>query len=214
MRVLLAVLMCGVTPVLAAAQVAPARLPANDAIIALGWAGSDHQIHDERRWHGSLLVGVRGGHYWTDHLKTEVDASWNSPGKDEVYENIIHQGGYTYALSDYRATDVRVGVAQLFQFGRNQWVHPYVGVGAELVRRDSSLERRQQSRTVFVQNRNISVDIPAASERDTKVFAQAILKTGLKMYINEKAFFDTELKLGVRDDVDHLLWKLGIGVDF
>src|SRR5687768_7423460 len=118
MRVLLAVLICGVTPAWAAAQTA-AILPANDAIISIGWAGADHHVQDQRRWHGNLLIGISGGHYWTDHLKTEVEASWNSPRRHEVYENIVRQGSYTYALSDYRAFDVRAGIAQLYQFGRN-----------------------------------------------------------------------------------------------
>jgi hypothetical protein len=213
MRVLLAVLICGITPAWAAAQ-AGVSLPANDAIISIGWAGADHHVQDQRRWQGNLLIGVSGGHYWTDHLKTEVEASWNSPRKHEVYENIERQGGYTYALSDYRAFDLRAGVAQLYQFGRNEWVHPYVGVGADMVRRASSLERATQSRTIFLQNRSVSVDIPAATERKTMVFAQAVLKTGLKMYIGEKTFFNTELKFGVRRDVDHLVWKMGMGFDF
>ena len=67
---------------------------------------------------------------------------------------------------------------------------------------------------MFVQNRNIPVDIPGASERKTMVFAQAVLKTGLKMYVGEKTFFNTELKFGVRRDVDHVVWKIGMGVDF
>jgi opacity protein-like surface antigen len=214
MRVLLAMLICGVTPAWAAAQTAPATLPTNDTIIAIGWSGSEHEIHDERRWHGSLLVGLSGGHYWTDHLKTELDASWNSPRGREIYETIERQGGYTYALSDYRAHDIRVGVAQLYQFGRNDWVHPYVGVGVDVVRREASLDRLRQSRTVYLQNRNVPVEIPAASEHTTMVFAHGVVKTGLKMYVNEKAFFNTELKLGVRRDIDHVVWKIGMGVDF
>ena len=214
MRVLVVVLICGVTPAWAAAQTAPATLPSNDTIVSIGWAGARHDIHDQRHWHGSLLVGLGGGHYWTDHLKTEVEASWNSPRTHQVYENLERQGGYTYALSEYRANDIRVGVAQLYQFGRNQWVHPYVGVGADVVRREASLERLPQSRTVFVQNRTIPVDIAGASERKTTVFAQAVLKTGLKMYVGEKTFFNTELKLGARRDVDHVVWKIGMGVDF
>lgn len=215
MRVFLAVLIFGVTPAWAAAQTAAATLPDNDAMFAIGWAGAEHRIYDQRHWHGSLLVAVTGGHYWTDHLKTEVEASWNSPRTREVYENIERDGGSTFALSDYRAHDTRLGVVQLFQFGRNEWVHPYVGVGADVVRRVASIDRLRQSRSVFLPpNRSIPVEIPAASEHRTTVFAHAVLKTGLKMYVSEKAFFNTELKLGLRRDVDHLVWKFGMGVDF
>ncbi|MEO5742430.1 MAG: outer membrane beta-barrel protein [Vicinamibacterales bacterium] len=213
MRVLLAMLMC-VMPAWAVEQTAQAALPDHDTTISIGWTGAEHETRDQRRWHGSLLAGVNVGHYWTDHLKTEAEASWSSPRTHQIYENFERDGGYTYALSDYRAYDIRIGVAQLYQFGRNEWVHPYVGVGADVVRRASSFERLPQSRTIFVQNRNIPVAIPAASERTTGVFAQAILKAGVKMYVSEKAFFNTELKLGVRDDVDHVVWKFGMGVDF
>ena len=212
MRVLLAIVMCA-APVSTAAQTA-VTLPANDAALSLGWAGADHDVRDQRHWQGNLLVGFSTGHYWTDHLKTEVGASWSGSRNHQVYENIERQGGYTYAISDYRAADVRAGVTQLYQFGRNQWVHPYLGVGADVVRRASSLERLPQSRTVFLQNRNVPVEVGAVSERRTFVFAQAVLKTGLKMYVTERTFFSTELKFGLRRDVDHLVWKIGSGIDF
>jgi hypothetical protein len=159
-------------------------------------------------------VAVSGGHYWTDHLKTEVDASWNGQKRGDVFETIERQGGYTFALWDYRADDIRLGVSQLYQFGRNAWVHPYVGAGADIVFRQLSLDRAPQSRTVFSQNRSIPVTIAAATERKTTVFAHAVIKSGLKMYVTEKSFFSTELKVGLRRDVDHVVWKLGMGVDF
>ena len=144
----------------------------NDTIIAIGWAGAEHQIYEQRQWHGSLLVAFSGGHSWTDHLKTDVEAS------------------------------------------RNAWVDPYVGAGVEVVRRQASLDRLPQSRTAYLQNRNVLVDFPALTERKTTVFAQAVLRAGLKMYVTEQAFFNTDLKFGVRRDVDHLVWKLGMGFDF
>src|SRR5918993_307610 len=107
MRVLLAIVMCA-APVSTAAQTA-VTLPANDAALSLGWAGADHDVRAQRHWQGNLLVGFSSGHYWTDHLKTEVEASWNGSRNHQVYENIERQGGYTYAISDYRAADVRGG---------------------------------------------------------------------------------------------------------
>ena len=214
MRVLVAMLIFAATPAWATAQTARATLPANDTIIAMSWAGSEHEIRDDRRWHGSLLVAFSGGHYWTDHLKTEVEGSWDSPGREEVYETIQQQGGSTYAVSDYRARDVRVGVVQLYQFGRNDWVHPYIGAGVHVVRRVTSLERLPQSRVIYLPNRSITTEIPAASERMTAVFAQPVVKAGLKMYVTEKAFFNTEVRFGVRRDLDHVAWRLGVGIDF
>ena len=214
MRVVLAVLMCSAAPVMASAQTRSVTLPKNDATLVLGWSGAEHQHSDERSWHGSLLVGLSGGHYWTDHLKTEVETSWTRPRDKEIFETIERQGGYAYAFSNYRAQDIRFGIVQLYQFGRNEWIHPYVGLGADVVRRQATIERDGQSATVFLQNRSIPVQIPALNERKTSVFAEAVVKTGLKMYVSERAFFNTELKLGMRNDIDHVVWKFGMGVDF
>jgi hypothetical protein len=214
MRVLLVLVLLGVTPAGAAAQAVPVTLPTNDAIVAIGWAGAEHTVYGAGDWHGSVFAGGRAGHYWTDHLKTEINASWSGSGTRQIYETIERQGGYTYAISDYRATDIRVGVAQLYQFGRNAWAHPYVGVGADVVHRSATTERDAQSRSVFVGSKNIPVDIPAASERTTSVFVQAILKAGAKMYVSDAMFFNTELTAGVAHGLDHLVWTIGIGVDF
>ena len=214
MRGVIAAIACSLLPTHAAAQNGQATLRANDIIFTAGWAGADHQIDDDRQWRGSSLVSFSAGRYWTDHLKTEIDVGWSAFPKHEVYQIIERQGGYTYALADHRAHDVRVGFTHVYQFGRNGWVHPYLGIGADVVRRHSALDRSDQSRTIFQQNRSVPVTIPAAAERNTTVFAHAVAKGGLKMYVSENAFFNTELKFGIRRDVDHVVWKLGFGVDF
>jgi hypothetical protein len=217
MRGLIAIAICVAVPGLAAAQTSGAALAANDVTFALGWSGAEHNIydiHDSRRWHASLLAGISGGHYWTDYIKTEVDLSWANPRDREIYETLERQGGFTYALSNYRAHDVRLGVVQLFQFGRNDWVHPYVGLGVDMVRRQATLTRDRQSRVIYLQNRSVPIDISASSERKTTTFAEAVIKTGLKMYATERIFFNTELKLGARSDIDHVAWKFGVGFDF
>jgi opacity protein-like surface antigen len=211
MRVVLAMLIFSLMPAWADAQTS---LPANDIQGAIGWSGADHEHVESRQWYGSALAGLSAGHYWTDHAKTEVEAAWNSPGSRELFENIEREGYATYAISTYKAGDVRIGVAQLYQFGRNQWAHPYVGAGVDLVRRHVSLERPAQTRTVFLRNGNIPVQVPALSMQKTTFFAHAVLKTGLKMYVSEKTFFVTELKFGIRRDVDHAVWKIGMGRDF
>ncbi len=215
MRVAAAILLFWLTPAWAGAQTAPPALPRNDTAIAIGWTGSEFRPETYDNWRSGLLVGVGGGHYWTDHLKTEIDAGWNTSGTDEIYEDLVHEGGLTYATSNRRAHDVRFGVTQIYQFGRNVWVNPFVGAGVDLVRRDTRIDRPQQMRTVYVSpTRNIPVVIPAASERRTDVFGQAVLKTGLKMYATEKTFFTTAFKIGFREDVDYVLWNVGFGVDF
>jgi opacity protein-like surface antigen len=215
MRVIAAMFVCCIVPAAAAAQSAAPQLPKNDLSLSIGWAGSDFQLTRYDSWRGSVLVGAGAGHYWTDHLKTEVEFGWFDPGRDEIYENLDYLGTSTYAVADHTARDLRLGAVQIYQFGRNAWVHPYAGVGFDVIHRDVRIERDRQSRSVFLPpNRTIPVQIPPLSEHRTDVFAQGILKTGLKLYATERAFFNTEMKLGIRRDVDHVVWKVGLGFDF
>ena len=215
MRIGAAVLLCGLTPAWAFAQAPATALPENDASIAIGWSGSDFQLQSYDRWRGGVLAAATAGHYWTDHVKTEIEAAWTTPGTDQIYEDFAYTGAPTYAVSDHTARDVRLGITHIYQFGRNAWVHPFVGAGVDLVRRAARTDRREQTRSVYLPpNRTTPVVIPPAHERRTDVFGQAVLKTGLKMYATERAFFNTELKVGIREDVDHVVWKVGFGVDF
>ena len=45
------------------------------------------------------------------------------------------------------------------------------------------------------------------------VFAQAVLKTGLKMYVGEKTSSTRSSSL-VRRECRLVVWKIGMGVDF
>jgi hypothetical protein len=215
MRIAAIAVVCALLPVRAWAQGAASVVPGNDVAAAVGWSGSDVGAERYDRWRGGVLASIGAGHYWTDHLKTEVDAAWSNSGTDEVYEDIEYSGGVTYAVSDQRVREIRVGVTQVYQFGRNAWVHPFAGVGVDLIQRETRTDRPAQTRTVYVApNRTIPVTVPALNEQRRDVFAQAVLRAGLKMYATEKTFFSTEIKFGVRDDVDHVVWKVGIGVDF
>lgn len=214
MRVTIALLACVMFPSWAAAQ---APLPRNDAAFSIGWSGSEYRSEDYDRWRGSLFLGASGSHHWIDHLKTDIEASWHSRTNSESYEEVIVDGVQTYAISNYRARDLRLSIGQSYQFGRNQWVHPYVGAGADIIHRQSVLDRPTQSRFQSgpVSGRSpTSITVPALHESETRMLVRPFLKSGVKMYASERVFFLTELKLGFAPDLDHALWKLGIGLDF
>jgi hypothetical protein len=82
------------------------------------------------------------------------------------------------------------------------------------VSRRATFARERQSRFIYLQNQTVPIEIPASVERKTTTFAEAVVKTGLKMYATERVFFNTEVKFGVRRDVNHVVWKFGMGFDF
>lgn len=218
MRKGLATLMCALAPALAHAQ-APsevAPLPRNDATASIGWFGAEYdEVGRYNRWHGSLFTGISLGHYWTDNLKTEVEAAWLGQAHADAYEEIVFGEDRTYAESDYRFRDIKVSLAQAFQFGRNAWVHPFLAGGVDVDRLQSTEDRPPQNRVIYLSNRDTrTVFIPGFRETETSVRVRPFVKTGLKMYVSDRSFLTTEVKFGLGGGVDHVLWKTGIGVDF
>ena len=218
MRKALATLICVLAPALAHAQAQPevAPLPRNDATGSIGWFGAEYdEVGRYNRWHGSLFTGLGLGHYWTDNLKTEVEAAWLSEARAEAYEEIVIGDDPTYAVSVYRFRDINVSLAQAFQFGRNAWVHPFAAGGVDVDRIQSTEDRPPQTRPISLSNRDIrTVLVPGVRETETRVRVRPFIKGGLKMYVSERAFFTTEMKFGLGRGVEHVLWKTGIGVDF
>ena len=215
MRTAIAALVCVLAPALAHAQSDVSPLPRNDVTVSTGWIGSEHSETRYNRWHGSLYGGLGVGHYWTDNLKTEVEAAWLSPTKSTSYEEIIIGADRTYAESDYLFRDLKLSVAQSFQFGRNAWIHPFLAAGADVQRLQTTEDRAPQVRTIFVNGReNRAVLVPGLHERELSVRVRPFVKGGFKMYVSDRAFFVQEFKFGLRSGVDHVLWKTGVGFDF
>ena len=213
MRIAIIMLTCALLPGWVQAQ---ALLPRNEAVMAIGWSGSDYQVDTYDRWEGSMFVGAGIARYWTPHLKTDIEAAWTSPAASETYEDLTLGGVSTFARAHRRSRDVRLAVGQSFQFGRNAWAHPYLGAGADIVWRRSVLDRpAQQAYPYGVPARGQpSVQIPALRTSTSELIGVPFVKTGVKMYASERMFFVTELKLGFAPDLDHALWKLGMGMDF
>ena len=192
-------------------------LPANDLAFSVGWSGAEYGASgSEERWRGSLLLGLSAGRYWTPNLKTEIEAGWNSPTRSDIYQEIIIGTARTYGYADHRAADLRVSLGQSYQFGRNQWVHPYLGAGIDVVRRDTRVTRSPQTRPLYVVSgpRPADLYIPPVEQQKTETLARAFIKGGWKMYATDRLFFSTELKVGFASELDHAVAKLGIGFDF
>jgi hypothetical protein len=214
MRLTIILAGCLMFPSWAAGQVS---LPRNEATVSVGWSGSEYPLGEYNRWRGSLFLSLGTGHHWTEHFKTDLEAAWTNRVDTETYEDIAINGVETYVTANYRAHDLRLTIAPVYQFGRNQWVHPYIGGGADVIHRKSVLDRPSQRRfqpAPAIGQPPVNVSVPAVHERDAQLLVRPFLKTGLKMYASERTFFVTELKLGFTSDLDHALWKLGVGFDF
>jgi hypothetical protein len=201
-------------PSTAAPPAAPApvvALPRLDRGGTVGWFSQ--KIGDAQCcpwYHDSLWAGVEGGYYWTEHLKTEAGFAATTDGQTYFGDVPVAIGGVLYAgWSETRVRTRRLTAAQLYQFGHNAWVHPFVGAGVSVVRED-----RRESRMVYPIGvyPNVSGHTELVTTSETVLRGSALV--GMKAYLAKRAYFRTDLVLGFRKGVDEVILRCGFGVDF
>lgn len=203
----------------ASAYAQTAAVPKKDATVSVGWFGAPYPgLERYNRWHGSVFAGAAGGHYWTDHLKSEAEAAWLSRVEVDAYESEAVSDGTLYFRSSYRFQDFKLSFAQIYQFGDNAWVHPYFGAGMDIDSLRSDENRPAQVASIYTpggaSGTSKQVSLAALSERDSRLRARPFVKTGFKFYASDSTFFTTEWKFGLGNGLQHALWKTGIGIDF
>ena len=204
MRIMLAALVCVLFLKVPGVQAQPnVPLSRHDVTISTGWIGAGyHNLEEYRRWHGSVFGGLSLGQYWTDNLKTDVEAGWLSTVKSENYEPVQTAAGRSFARELAVMKDLRLSLSQSVQFGRNAWVHPFLAAGVDVDYLRSIRDRPAQQ----------GVAATRVSERDLRLVP--FVKGGFKIYASDRAFIVQEFKFGVADGLDHALWKTGVGIDF
>jgi hypothetical protein len=217
MRFSLAILVGVLTAGAAQAQTPAVSLPRNDTTLSIGWSGADYPNPNDygTGWHSSFFSGIGVGHYWTDNAKTDVEAAWLSRVHARSYETRLIGDGRAYIQSDYRYQGAKLSLAQSYQFGRNLWVHPYMGAGADIDYLREVEDRPAQITAVYGNTGQLgTVLVPAEHERDAGIKVHPFVKAGFKMYVSDRTFFTTEWKFGFGNGLQHVLWKTGFGVDF
>jgi hypothetical protein len=204
-------------PIVAAAQ------PQWDVTGAAGVLGSHSPDVDGRRhvddwfhvWQGALIVG----RHVSRHLKVEIDASATTGGRQYVEWQVDVPGfPYPYPLVAELRTSVRsLGAALTWQFGDNDWVHPFVrgGVMADV--------ERQHIRTwdqVFYGTGpgGVSVPIrvtgPDAEAPVTTTTARVTAGGGAKFYLSPRVFIRSEGMLALGRKRQNVMLRVGMGMDF
>jgi len=207
---LLAALICagGV----ANAQPAPGPVTGFDVSASIGLFTADRSEPGDEgccaSWSAGFFKGLSAGYYWTDHLKTEIEAG--APGQTEAYtySSVRLANGRVASISDERTyTGSKLSASQVYQFGRNVGFHPYVLGGVDFDRERIELERR-----TFTDAAPFREDDTNSSSSRLRV--RAFTGAGFKAYFSERTFFKGEMKLGIGEAVNQSTWKAGMGIDF
>lgn len=183
----------------------------------VGWLSSNRSEigPDWDDWSDIVTGGPAVGYYWTPNLRHEVRLAFS--GRARVYEEqqvVIPGTPFPYfRLREHLFRTTTVGSGLSYQFFENQWFHPSIGGGVDLVRETEhvfSPEQRLPSRTPGGQT-----VLPATDEpRTTRWLAQPFVSAGFKWYANERAFVRSGVRVSFGEPgVSHVTWTAGIGVD-
>jgi hypothetical protein len=186
----------------------------------IGWQNLRQERGDDARdsynnWANGILYGGLGaGWHWTEHHKTQVDFGGGTQGDHYHYRAFPVGSAQGSEVSYVTVQQQSLAVSQQYQFFRNQWFHPRVGVGVDIGRE----RRTQRFEPVFVYDPVLRVSrqiAPARTEGPThRVIARPFGELGFKAYMTRRAFFTTDMRLMARSGIDEVLFRIGFGVDF
>jgi opacity protein-like surface antigen len=192
------------------------KLVRGDVTGSVGWLHvnkSELEAYNDwfsRAFFGSVGVGI----YWSAHVKTELQVGANDAFS--VYAPArFEAGGQVFnSSSEYEFAARRLSLTGQYQFGRNQWFHPFLGGGLEVVaervsRRDAAVHSFDQ---ITRQSRIVREAIEHPNR--TNVRTLALVTTGFKAYVHPRAFFLTDGRVSFDDRVAGVLLRFGFGIDF
>ncbi len=182
-----------------------------------GWLSSNTSDvgADWNDWYDVPAGGGSAGFHVTPHLKAELRLAFSGEGRVDQEErlDIPGQPFPVFRLREHRFRTSTVGAGVVYQFFDNQWFHPHVGAGFEVVRETARIfapEWRVPPRGV-----GPPVVIPGADAPRVVTWAvRPVLSTGFKWYVNERGFLRTDVRVSIGDTrAAHVAWTAGIGVD-
>ena len=189
-------------------------LPHADVQAAVGWQNLRSEPSETRNdWINSIaLADAAVGWYWTEHLRTQIDAGMGTAGR--AYRIVqVSTGTPNYRSIETEIRPTTFGVSQQYQFFHNAVFHPHVGAG--LLVRSERLRETFSPLATFnpATGQSVLVD-PGHTELRSRTRVAALADVGFKAYVSQRAFFATDARFAIRRNVDGVLFRFGFGIDF
>ena len=199
----------------AAQPSAVAALPRADVQAAIGWQNlRADRTASFNNWINSIaFVDAGAGWYWTEHLRTQIDAGLGSSGRSTRFVDRSRESRSRFQEVD---TDVRprtFAVGQQYQFFHNALFHPHVGAGV-LVRSEHVRDTFSPLTDVDPATGRTVIVEPGRTETRSRTRVVAFADAGFKAYVSRRAFFVSDARFAIRSRVDGVLLRFGFGVDF
>jgi hypothetical protein len=154
----------------------------------------------------------QAGFYWTEHWKLEMSAEQSSTQRRwQTVTTRLPDGATAYRGAEHNIQDTRVSIGQFYQFGHNAWVHVLAGAGVAITRRltESRIEplaRYERTSIVIVE--------PGYSGRSNDASVNPFGALAVKAYVNPRVFVRSDLQADFKSDLQALVVRIGVGVDF
>ena len=161
--------------------------------------------------HGRYAGSI--GYYWTKNLKTEFEHAWSGEGSRYVLDYARTNGSpYPYQTEQFfqlQQSTLRV----VWQFRDNAWVHPYLSAGAVI-----DVEHQRFHVPLTYQQNARGERILVSGERNSggryEVRGGVSVGGGAKIYVSERAFFNTGAIVTYSKPAATVNLIAGFGIDF
>jgi hypothetical protein len=168
-------------------------------------------------WYSVAAINGTAGYYWTPHFKSEIEIGTSGEGTiDSQEETLVSGQSFPYPrYRDHKLRETTLGATAMYQFFENQWVHPFVGVGAELVR-ERHLADALPASSIRLSTAVPSVSLPSVPAIDSISYSvRPIVTGGFKCYLSPHAFVRTDVRTAFSADRPQAWqWRGGFGFDF
>lgn len=168
-------------------------------------------------WYSVAAVNATGGYYWTPHFKSEFEVGFAGEGTIDAEEEtpVPGQSFPFIRYRDHRLQETAVSATAVYQFFDNQWVHPFIGAGAELVR-ERHLADALPAETIRFSTAVPNLQLPPVPAVDRITYSvRPLVTSGFKFYMSPRAFVRIDVRTAL-SSARPLAWQWrgGIGADF
>ena len=174
---------------------------------------NDTLYQDNWYFHGRYAVTV--GHYWTQHLKTEVEYAQSGEGSIFLQDFKRIDGlVYPYSIESLHRLE-QGSVRMVWQFGENTWVHPYVSAGITGDRERQRVHTDEQYQYASGRPNNRLLVVRDSTSGPTWEYGiSSTAAAGAKFYMSRNAFLNTGVVGTWSKPAATVSLFAGFGIDF
>jgi hypothetical protein len=168
-------------------------------------------------WYADGRYGIAIGRYWTEHLKTEVEYAMS--GEGAVYRHELRNvpgnpAPFPYSVESFHRLE-QASLRMVWQFGRNQWVHPYISGGLVGDRERQRIHIPEQYQYVNGRVNDPVVLVREITSAPTWEYRVGLTAgAGAKIYMSPNAFFNTGVITTYSSPASTISFLAGFGIDF